>query len=85
LLEFLPKGASKGMALKKLKSLFPDRTIICVGDYQNDMDMLLSCDIPACPANALPEVKAISQIQLCHHSEGCIADLIYKLDSIMKK
>lgn len=85
LLEFLPKGASKGKALKNLKTLFPNRTIICVGDYQNDMDMLLSCDIPACPENALPEVKAISKIHLCHHREGCIADLIYKLDSIMKK
>lgn len=85
LLEFLPKEASKGKALKKLKALFPNRTIICVGDYQNDFDMLLSSDLPACPENALPEIKAISKIQLCHHRNGCIADLIYKLDSIMKK
>ena len=85
LLEFLPRGASKGASLEKLKSIFPNRTIICVGDYENDRDMLLSCDLPACPENALPEIKAISKIHLCHHREGCIADLIYKLDSIIKE
>ena len=82
LLEFLPKGASKGLALKNLKSLFPDRTVVCVGDYQNDFDMLSMCDLPACPDNALQEIKNISKLHLCHHRNGCIADLIYKLDSI---
>ena len=85
LLELMPKGASKGQALKKLKELYPDRLAICVGDYCNDLDMLKAADIPACPENALDEVKDICKIHLCHHREGCIADLIYKLDSIMKK
>ncbi len=83
LLEILPKESSKGKALKKLKTLFPDRKTICVGDYRNDLDLLQSADIPACPANALDEIKSISKIHLCHHREGCIADLIYKLDSIV--
>ncbi len=83
LLELLPKKASKGKALKNLKNLFSDRKIICVGDYYNDVDMLKSADIPACPENALDEVKSICQIHLCNHREGCIADLIYKLDSIV--
>lgn len=85
LLELMPKGASKGQALKKLKKIYPDRKIICVGDYCNDLDMLQAADIPACPENALDEVKAICKIHLCHHRDGCIADLIYKLDSIVKE
>lgn len=85
LLELMPKGASKGQALKKLKELYPDRLVICVGDYCNDLDMLKAADIPACPENALDEVKDICKIHLCHHREGCIADLIYKLDSSTKE
>ena len=85
LLELMPKGASKGQALKKLKSLYPDRQAICVGDYCNDIDMLQAADIPACPENALDEVKSICKIHLCHHRDGCIADLIYKLDSSVKE
>lgn len=85
LLELMPKGATKGQALKKLKSLYPNRTAICVGDYCNDIDMLEAADIAACPENALDEVKRICKIHLCHHRNGCIADLIYKLDSIVKE
>ena len=83
LLELLPKEASKGKALINLRKLFPNKKIICVGDYLNDMDMLQSADIPACPANALDQVKNICKVHLCDHREGCIADLIYKLDSIV--
>lgn len=85
LLELMPKGATKGKALKKLKKMYPDRIAICVGDYCNDIDMLQSADIAACPDNALDEVKDICQIHLCNHRDGCIADLIYKLDSIVKE
>ncbi len=85
LLELMPKGASKGKALKKLKELYPDRIAVCVGDFCNDIDMLQAADIPACPENALDEVKNICKIHLCHHRDGCIADLIYKLDSSTKE
>ncbi len=85
LLELMPKGASKGKALKKLKQLYPDRVAICVGDYCNDLDMLQAADIAACPENALDVVKNICTIHLCHHRDGCIADLIYKLDSSTKE
>lgn len=81
LLEVLPKGVRKSRGVALLKNRFPERTIICVGDYENDRDMLLAADIPACPANALESIKRISKIHLCHHRDGCIADLIYKLDS----
>ena len=85
LLEFLPKGTGKECAINFLKNMYPDRKVICVGDYDNDLGMLKSADIAACPENAIDPVKQISTIHLCHHSKGCIADLIYKLDSSSKK
>ncbi len=85
LLEILPKSAGKGAKMERLKTFYPGRTAICVGDYTNDLDMLSVADIAACPENALEEIQAISKIHLCHHRDGCIADLIYKLDSSIKE
>lgn len=85
LLEFLPKGTGKGLSLFDLRDLYPNRKIICVGDYDNDLSMLKAADIAACPENAIDPVKNICSIHLCHHREGCIADLIYKLESSIKK
>ena len=81
LTEILNPRASKGQLIGQLKALYPGRTIICVGDYDNDLDMLLAADIAACPANANDSVKGISKIHLCDHKEGCIADLIERLST----
>ena len=86
LLEILDVNASKGKKIGKIKDFYgPDSCIICVGDYDNDLDMLAACDLPACPENACEDVKKIASIQLCNHQEGCIADLIYKLDDQNQK
>ncbi len=85
LFEIIPSQAGKGKKLQELKKLYPGRIAICVGDYDNDIDMLEAADIAASPENALEKVKCISKIHLCHHRDGCIADLIYKLDSSIKE
>ncbi|MBQ3099379.1 MAG: HAD-IIB family hydrolase [Clostridia bacterium] len=83
LLEFLIPNATKGSALSylrdHLKNIDGECKIIAVGDYENDIDMLLAADIAACPENAVDSVKSISKLQLCHHNDGCIADLINKI------
>jgi len=86
LLEFLIPEATKGRTLSylrdHLKNIDGECKIIAVGDYENDIDMLLSADIAACPENAVDEVKRISRIRLCDHNDGCIADLINKIIDI---
>ena len=52
---------------------------VAVGDQENDLPMLLAADIAACPDNAVEAVKAVCSLRLCHHDEGCIADLIGRL------
>ena len=54
-------------------------TTVAAGDQENDLPMLLAADIAACPENAVEAVKAVSSLRLCHHDEGCIADLIQRL------
>ncbi len=83
LLEFLIPEATKGRTLSylrdHLKNIDGECKIIAVGDYENDIDMLTSADIAACPENAVDAVKNVCKIRLCDHNEGCIADLINKI------
>ena len=83
LLELVLPDATKGASLRRLKKWFADRGEIiktaAVGDYENDLDMLRAADISACPANAIPTVKAAAKIRLCDHNDGCIADLVDRL------
>lgn len=52
---------------------------VAVGDQENDLPMLRAARIAACPDNAVETVKTVCSLHLCHHDEGCIADLVDKL------
>lgn len=83
-LELNAKGCSKALGIDYLRRIYSTdgkkATIIAVGDYENDIEMLKAADIAACPDNAMPSVKELSQRHLCHHDNGAIADLIGILD-----
>ncbi len=77
--EILPKNVSKGTALEHLKKKcgLEDYTIVAVGDYNNDIEMIKFADVGIAPANACDEVKNVSDIVLdktC--DEGAIAEAI---------
>ena len=82
--ELQAKGCTKATGLRFVaerleKELGHPVVTVAVGDQENDLPMLLAADIAACPANAAEAVKAVCGIHLCHHDEGCIADLIGRL------
>lgn len=83
ILEFLPHGVSKGFQMDKLRSLYPDRTLYAVGDYDNDLEMLQAADVAACPENALDKIKEICRIKLCNCRDGAVADLIDKIEETL--
>jgi Cof subfamily protein (haloacid dehalogenase superfamily) len=79
--EILPKGVSKGSALKRLREMSPpDTFIIAMGDFYNDVDMLKEADFAVCPSNAEPSVKEICDY-ICEKSceDGAAAEIITKL------
>lgn len=82
LYEILPKGASKGLALRKMAELLgidPARTI-AVGDYNNDISMLREAGLSFAVANAVDEAKAAADHITVSNNEGAIAAIIDRLD-----
>lgn len=83
--EMLPKNCSKGFAMKKLMELYgeTDSVTVAMGDFNNDLEMLQNADFPACPSNAIDEVKAACKM-VCKSdcSHGAVAEVIeYILNS----
>lgn len=77
--EILPHGNSKGTAVKKMRELFglDDFTIVCVGDYNNDIEMIKYADLGVCPKNAVSDVKAAADMVLERtNDENAIAGVI---------
>lgn len=83
--EILPLNISKGTGLKKMRSAcgLDDFTIVAVGDYNNDIEMLEYADVGMCPSNAVDDVKKISDVVL---DVSCEEDAIAAaVEYIMKK
>lgn len=77
--EILPLGNSKGTAVHKMREICSllDYTIVCAGDYNNDIEMIRYADLGVCPSNATQEVKAVSDLVLKQsNDENAIAAVI---------
>ena len=59
-------GIQKAIEYRKLN----DRILVCIGDFENDLNMLKISDIALCPQNAIDEVKNICDKVLpdCRHN-----------------
>lgn len=80
ILEAMPIGVTKATQLKylkdKMKKDHPSATLWCVGDFDNDVDMLRFADVAACPENSTETVKSICSVHLCHCKDGAVGELI---------
>jgi len=77
--EMLPQGISKGSALKHYREFdnMKDCYFVAIGDYCNDIEILLEADLGAAPANASEEVKTVATLNLKNTNEtGAVAELI---------
>ena len=81
LVEVVSNTAKKSNAISYFKEYYRERGITdlvvsCIGDYENDIDMLMKADVSFCPDNAIDEVKNISRHTVCNCDDGAIADMI---------
>lgn len=76
--EQMPKGVSKGQAMKKLRSLLGIKAggLFGIGDYYNDVAMLAEVDIPAVTAGAPEDLKQMAKYITCPCADGAVADFI---------
>lgn len=84
--EIVDKNVSKGRRVSYMKEYFnakgiKDLKIYCIGDYENDIDMLSAADVAVCPSNAIDAVKSICDHVLCDHDRGAVAHLINKIEN----
>lgn len=77
-MDILPSGITKGASLEKLADVYGKslQNTIAIGDYNNDIDMLLKAQLGAAVANALPEVKSASQLTVASCEDDGLAELI---------
>ena len=80
IMEVQPLGVSKKTQIIHLKEMYPSCELWCIGDFHNDVEMLLGADVAVCPENAVDAVKEISHLQVCHCRDGAVADMIDEIE-----
>ncbi len=85
-LELQAKGCNKGTGLRFLADYLEHRTgapilTVAIGDEENDLPMLRVADIAACPANAIPAVRAEADLVVSPCEEGSLWGLVEKLEA----
>ena len=75
-IEFNNLSDSKGRAARWLKERLGCHTLICVGDYDNDIDMVAAADIGYAVENATDNLKAVADRITVHCRESALARII---------
>lgn len=65
--------ASKGGAIRTMKSLLGLERVICFGDSDNDLSMFAAADESYAPANGNDRIKSAATAVIGHHDEEGIA------------
>ena len=77
------KGVSKLRSARMLQKELGKAILVCVGDAENDVNMLDGADYAFCPADG---IVADRYETVCNCADGAIADVIYKkLPQILQK
>lgn len=73
-IDIVPKGCSKGEALKRVKDYYQITSLAGIGDSYNDLSMLTNVDIPITFVDAPQTLKDITQFHV-HSVAEAIANL----------
>ncbi len=82
LLECNDLGAGKSDAVNWLKKHEPDKKIIAIGDYDNDVGMLNAADYSFCPENATDCVKKVCDCVFRAADKGFLSDLFEHIEKL---
>lgn len=83
IVDFHAKGVSKLKSAKLLQKELGKKILVCVGDAENDVNMLDGADYAFCPADG---IVADRYETVCNCADGAVADVIYeKIPAIIAK
>lgn len=78
--EILALNATKGERVIELKRMYPDvHTLICVGDYENDISMIEVADKGYAVSNAIEPVLKTADYVTVSNTESAIAKIISEI------
>lgn len=85
--EMLPFQSTKANGNRRLMNLmgWQDKTLVAIGDYYNDLEMIQEADIGVAVAAAPKEVQEAADFVVCDVHSGAIADLISRLEQMKKE
>ncbi len=74
-IEIVPEGCNKAVGLKILcdKLYIDPQDLLCIGDSENDIEMLEFCGVGIAVENAFDEVKSVSKYTVCSNDEDGVA------------
>ncbi len=77
-IEMLPKGINKALGVREMlkRTGNEGKTVVAIGDYYNDWEMIKEADVGITPANAPDDIKATADLVVCSASEGAVAEAI---------
>ena len=81
IVDVLPKGASKGRMGRRLATELGRRTLVCIGDAENDRSMLEAADLAFVPGDGQPELVAQFSA-VCPCGQGSVGDVIDRLAAL---
>lgn len=71
--------SSKGLSARRVANMLGRHTLICAGDYENDISMIKEADIGYAVANACEPLKKVADRITNAKLGGAIAEIIYSL------
>ena len=79
-IELQSPQSGKGVAVQTLRRMLGNiHTVVCAGDYENDISMLRAADISYAVGNAVPAVKEAAMRETVDCADGAIAAIIEEL------
>ena len=79
-LEILKRENAKGAALRRLAKKLGARLTVAVGDYENDIDMIMAADVGYAVENATEALKQVADRFTCSVENSAIASVIYDVE-----
>ena len=75
ILDVHTRGVSKLRSARELQQKLGRKTLVCVGDGENDVNMLSGADFAWCPGDAVVKDRYET---VCNCADGAVADVIYR-------